>query len=127
MDSLTRATIASIQYPEIEMPIISPQPGWAEQNPDTWWENTCIAIEQLHNTGLYNPQDIASIGIAYQMHGLVMVDAQLNSIYNSIIWCDSRAVEIGDVTAKEIGIENCLTSMLNTPGNLHPPKSPNSR
>ena len=97
VDSVTRATIASLQYPEIEMPIISPQPGWAEQDPNIWWENTCIAIERLHNTRLYNPQDIASIGIAYQMHGLVMVDDQLNSIYNSIIWCDSRAIEIGGV------------------------------
>lgn len=118
VDSFTRATIASLQYPEIEMPIISPQPGWAEQNPNIWWENTCIAIERLHNTGLYNPQDIASIGIAYQMHGLVMVDDKLNSIYNSIIWCDSRAIEIGDVAAKKIGVENCLSSMLNTPGNF---------
>lgn len=118
VDSRTRKTIASIQYPEIEMPIMSPQPGWAEQNPDIWWENTCIAIEQLHNTKLYNPQEITSIGIAYQMHGLVMVDEQLNSIYNSIIWCDSRAVAIGDVAAKEISIENCLSSMLNTPGNF---------
>lgn len=118
VDSDTRATIASLQYPEIEMPIISTQPGWAEQDPNIWWNNTCTAIELLHKTGLYNPQDIASIGIAYQMHGLVMVDAQLKSIYNSIIWCDSRAVELGDDAAKKIGVEHCLNTMLNTPGNF---------
>jgi xylulokinase len=96
VDSHTRKTIASIQYPEIEMSIISPQPDWAEQNPDIWWENTCIAIKKLHKTGLYNPQKIISIGIPYQMLGIVMVVDQLNSIYNSIIWRFSRAVAIGN-------------------------------
>ena len=100
------------------MPIISTQPGWAEQDSNIWRNNTCTAIELLHKTGLYNPQYIASIGIAYQMHSLVMVDAQLNSIYNSIIWCDSRAVKVSDDAAKKIGVEHCLNTMLNSPGNF---------
>ncbi|MGY3053252.1 xylulokinase [Pedobacter sp. UYEF25] len=110
--------IASAQYPEKESPIISLQTGWAEQSPEMWWEQTCEAIALCHNKAGYNPTDISAIGIAYQMHGLVLVDKNKKLLRNSIIWCDSRAVEIGNRAFEEIGKETCLSHLLNSPGNF---------
>jgi xylulokinase len=118
IDAQSQQCLASAQYPESESPIISPQPGWAEQSPDTWWEHVQQAILKAHASGKYKPADIAAIGIAYQMHGLVAVDKQQQSLRNSIIWCDSRAVSIGDKAFEKIGEEKCLSHLLNSPGNF---------
>src|SRR5690606_19562986 len=96
IDAHTNKKIASTQYPETEAAILSEQPGWAEQDPASWWNYTKSAILKLNGLGLYNPKNIGAIGIAYQMHGLVVVDKDYKPLRNSIIWCDSRAVEIGN-------------------------------
>lgn len=119
VEAATQKCIISCQYPEKEeTPILSPQPGWAEQSPDMWWEHTMLAIEKLNNSGRYNPSDIDAIGIAYQMHGLVIVDKSLKSLRNSIIWCDSRAVNIGAEAFDSLGHLNTLKNHLNSPGNF---------
>jgi xylulokinase len=118
VDAGTQKAVATAQFPDTESPIISQQLGWAEQSPDMWWEQAQQAIALCHATGSYNPQDIVAIGVAYQMHGLVLVDKNQQVLRNSIIWCDSRAVEIGDKAFAEIGEENCLSHLLNSPGNF---------
>ena len=118
VDASTQQCLAAAQFPETEAEIISLQPGWAEQSPDNWWQYTQQAILKAHQTKKYNPKDIAAIGIAYQMHGLVCVDKNQNVLRNSIIWCDSRAVEIGDKAFKAIGAAKCLSHLLNSPGNF---------
>lgn len=118
VDAQDQRIIASAQYPEQESPIIALQTGWAEQSPDMWWQQTGQAIALCHKKGGYDPQDISAIGIAYQMHGLVLVDKNQQVLRNSIIWCDSRAVEIGDKAFEDIGHEACLSHMLNSPGNF---------
>lgn len=114
----TQQCIASAQYPQQEAEIISLQSGWAEQSPDTWWQFAQQAIRQAHATGTYNPKDIAAIGIAYQMHGLVLVNDQQEAIRHSIIWCDSRAVATGNEAYEAIGAGVCNTCLLNSPGNF---------
>ena len=118
VDAETQQCIATARYPETEADIITPHPGWAEQSPDQWWENVKQAILKCHSSNNYNPKDIAAIGIAYQMHGLVLIDKEQHVLRNSIIWCDSRAVEIGDKAFHEIGEEKCLAHLLNSPGNF---------
>ncbi|MFA6083376.1 xylulokinase [Mucilaginibacter sp.] len=118
VNSEDQQVIASAHYPETESPIISLQTGWAEQSPDMWWQQTGQAIALCHKKGGYDPKDISAIGIAYQMHGLVLVDKNHQVLRNSIIWCDSRAVEIGDKAFEDIGHEACLSHMLNSPGNF---------
>jgi xylulokinase len=118
MDATKQQCIATAHYPETEAEIISTQPGWAEQSPETWWEHVQLAILKLHAQRKYDPVNIAAIGIAYQMHGLVMVDKQGKSLRNSIIWCDSRAVEMGEQAFEAIGKEKCLLHLLNSPGNF---------
>lgn len=117
-DAATQQCIATAHYPEAEAGIIAPHPGWAEQSPDTWWEHVQLAILKLHAQRKYDPNDIAAIGIAYQMHGLVCVDKERNVLRNGIIWCDSRAVELGNKAFDAIGKDKCLLHLLNSPGNF---------
>ncbi len=118
VDGDTGHCLASSQYPETEADIIALRPGWAEQSPELWWEHTCQAILKCNATGAYNPKDIKAIGIAYQMHGLVLVDKEQAVLRNAIIWCDGRAVEIGNAAFDAIGEEKCLSHLLNSPGNF---------
>lgn len=118
IDSDTRQLIASASFPETEAPILSKQPGWAEQAPESWWQYTQQAILRAHQSETYHPADIGAIGIAYQMHGLVLVDERGEVLRDSIIWCDSRAVPYGNAAARQIGEAACMHSMLNTPGNF---------
>lgn len=118
VNSETTKTVASAQYPETEADIISLKTGWAEQEPETWWDYTQIAIKKAINLFQGDINTISAIGISYQMHGLVMVDHNQQVIRPSIIWCDSRAVPFGDAAFEKIGKENCLTKLLNSPGNF---------
>jgi len=117
-DAATQQCLVSVQYPETESPIIAEQPGWAEQSPDMWWEHVQQAILKAHAAKRYNPADIGAIGIAYQMHGLVLVNKDGEPLRNAIIWCDSRAVDIGDGAFHAIGEQKALAHLLNSPGNF---------
>lgn len=118
VDVQTQQVIASAQYPDVEASISSPQTGWAEQDPDTWWQDTQQAIQRVIASHQFNAKEIAAIGIAYQMHGLVMVDEAQQVLRPSIIWCDSRAVSVGEQAFNQIGQEKCLSHLLNSPGNF---------
>jgi xylulokinase len=118
VDAQQQKCIASAQYPETESAIISKQPGWAEQSPEMWWEHVQKAILLVQKGKSFDTNDIGAIGIAYQMHGLVLVDEAQNCLRDSIIWCDSRAVEIGDKAFDAIGHDVCLSHLLNSPGNF---------
>lgn len=118
LEADTGSLIASAYRPREEMEIMAPQTGWAEQDPDTWWTNLKLATHDVLEQGDIDPGKIIAIGISYQMHGLVMVDRDYRVLRPSIIWCDSRAVEIGDEAFHEIGTERCLSSLLNSPGNF---------
>jgi len=117
-DADTHRVLASAQVPDEEAVITSREPGWAEQSPEGWWQYVQEAIRRVNASGAYDPQDIAAIGIAYQMHGLVLVDKDQRVLRDSIIWCDSRAVPYGDRAFAGIGEERCLERLLNSPGNF---------
>lgn len=118
VDAETQKTIAAAQYPEEENEIISLQAGWAEQDPEMWWQCTVEAIRKLTVTHKIDGNNVKAIGISYQMHGLVMVDKNQKVLRKSIIWCDSRAVTIGENAFKEIGETTCSSCLLNSPGNF---------
>ena len=117
-DAKTGEIVQVVQYPELEMDIISRRAGWAEQHPELWWKNLCRATKNLLEKSKVKPDSIQSIGIAYQMHGLVVVDKEGHVLRPSIIWCDSRAVEIGNEAFETIGEEKCIAHLLNSPGNF---------
>ena len=112
------ASVASAFSPKTEMKIDAPQPGWAEQDPGQWWEHLKLAVSEVLTSASVRSEGIGSIGISYQMHGLVLVDRDQNVLRPAIIWCDSRAVEIGERAFKEIGPDRCLARLLNSPGNF---------
>jgi xylulokinase len=118
LDIETGAVVARDSHPKEEMRIDAPHPGWAEQDPQVWWDCVKILIHRLTGLPGVDADRIACIGISYQMHGLVMVDRKQEVIRPSIIWCDSRAVETGEAALKALGEEYCLTHLLNWPGNF---------
>ncbi len=118
INASTGKVMGSAFYPEQEMKIHAPYPGWAEQAPEAWFENLKLATRAaLKNTEIA-PAGIKGIGISYQMHGLVIIDKNHEVIRPSIIWCDSRAVETGKQAFEAIGKEQCLSHCLNSPGNF---------
>jgi xylulokinase len=123
VDAATQKNITTVQFPDTENAIVSKQLGWAEQSPNTWWEQVQKGALKLHAAAKkinpsYESQSIAAIGIAYQMHGLVLVDKNQNVLRDSIIWCDSRAVDYGNKAFDAIGHEKALAHLLNSPGNF---------
>lgn len=118
VDVETGRTVASDFFPKIEMPMHAERAGWAEQDPEMWWSNLKLANSSVLEQSGVDPQDIKAIGIAWQMHGLVLVDSDQQVIRPSIIWCDSRAVPYGEKAFQTIGEEKVLSHLLNSPGNF---------
>jgi xylulokinase len=118
MEAESGRVLASATVPDREMEILAKKPGWAEQHPQTWWDNVVAATQKIKVQTNFAAADVRAIGISYQMHGLVIVDAKHEVLRPAIIWCDSRAVEIGKKAMKSIGEKKCLTHLLNSPGNF---------
>lgn len=118
VDSDSGVCVASAFYPEKEAPIIAVKSGWAEQDPQMWWDNAKLSLKKVMADSSVKGEDIKAIGISYQMHGLVCVDKNQNVLRSSIIWCDSRAVPYGEKAFENIGPKECLGHLLNSPGNF---------
>ena len=118
VDASTGKCVSSAHAPQQEMKIKALKAGWAEQTPELWWENLKIALKQALNQTNAKISEITAIGISYQMHGLVVVDKNQQVLRPSLIWCDSRAVQIGEQAFQELGNEYCLSHFLNSPGNF---------
>lgn len=118
LDADSGRVVASATSPAKELEIIAERSGWAEQHPQTWWENVIAATGKIRAQVKFDAADVKAIGISYQMHGLVCVDREQNVLRPAIIWCDSRAVEIGEKAMQDIGEQTCLERLLNSPGNF---------
>jgi len=118
LDADTGKVVASEGLPKAEMAIDSPQKDWAEQDPMMWWKYIVETTQAVVKAGSIESGELKAIGISYQMHGLVLVDKNHEVLRQSIIWCDSRAVNIGKKAFKELGEEYCLPHLLNSPGNF---------
>lgn len=116
VNSETGECVVSAQYPDAEAPISAPQPGWAEQEPEMWWDELVNATKRV--AAKADLKQVGAIGISYQMHGLVCVDKEGKAIRPSIIWCDGRAVPYGNKAFEAIGGDKCLSHLLNSPGNF---------
>ncbi len=118
VDSETGRSIINVHEPENEMDITTNESGWAEQDPEDWWKYVCLATRRVIKEADIDANQIKGIGISYQMHGLVLVDKNGTLLRKSIIWCDSRAIEIGEKAFEDLGEERCRTQLLNSPGNF---------
>ncbi|TFV97867.1 carbohydrate kinase [Algoriphagus kandeliae] len=118
LDADSGTALVAKAFPSEEMPISSPKSGWAEQDPEMWWKYVQQASKYVLDKAQVKKGELKGIGIAYQMHGLVLVDENQQVLRSSIIWCDSRAVEIGEKAFERLGEEYCLNNLLNSPGNF---------
>ncbi|MDR1762330.1 MAG: carbohydrate kinase [Dysgonamonadaceae bacterium] len=118
IEAETGKTVAQDFFPKTEMQIIAERPGWAEQNPESWWANLRLANESVLRQSGVAPEEIKAIGISWQMHGLVLIDRNRQVLRPAIIWCDSRAVPYGEKACRALGEEFCLSHLLNSPGNF---------
>lgn len=118
VDSETGQSVASAQSPSEEMPMLAIQSGWAEQDPEMWWEHVLKSTKNCLQKSGVKASDVKAVGISYQMHGLVIVGKDHRPLRPSIIWCDSRAVAIGQKALENLGEQYCLEHFLNSPGNF---------
>ena len=118
LDIGTGRAVAAASSPRQEMAISVPRASWAEQDPNRWWQEVVNATAQLRADYDFDPALVAGIGITYQMHGLVLVGRAGQVLRPAIIWCDSRAVEIGNQAFADLGEGHCLANFLNSPGNF---------
>ncbi len=118
VDKNSGKSLAVVQEPEEEMSMHAVQKGWAEQKPEDWWHHVCAGIKKIKKANDISKDQIHGMGISYQMHGLVLVDAEGNPLRKSIIWCDSRAAEIGRVAYEKLGKQFCDGHLLNSPANF---------
>jgi xylulokinase len=110
------SAVAGAVSPKRELAIQAPRPGWAEQDPEVWWEHVTRATAELGSQA--ELAEVDAVGISYQMHGLVCLDREGRVLRPAIIWCDSRAVAIGEAAFAELGPQACLKRLLNSPGNF---------
>jgi xylulokinase len=118
LDAATGKCLATATGSAEELVIQVPRSGWAEQDPEMWWQEVIKATHALQQLHPFDPAAVNAIGIAYQMHGLVCVDKEQQVLRPAIIWCDSRAVQIGDEAAIALGEAYTLPHLLNSPGNF---------
>lgn len=118
VDVTNGKSIASGQSPAEEMEMVALQPGWAEQDPDLWWTHVVESVRSAMKKAGAKAEEVKAVGISYQMHGLVVVGRDHRPLRRSIIWCDSRAVAIGQTANEALGQQYCLEHFLNSPGNF---------
>lgn len=90
-----------------EYPILTPRPGWAEQDPEAWWQSAVKAVRWAIS-GLDNPGCIQAIGVSGQMHGTVLLDHRDVILHPAVIWPDQRAAEQVDEITKLVGLEKLI-------------------
>ena len=71
-------------------PLYTPKPGWAEQNPEDWWQAVLVGLKTIVAEANVDPNDFIGVGFSGQMHGLVAFDENDAVIRPAILWCDQR-------------------------------------
>ena len=90
------------------LPFSSPQPGWAEQDPEDWWQAAVHAIPALLKATSTAPEEIAAVGLSGQMHGAVLLDAAGRLLRPSLIWCDQRTADEAAWLTAQLGAERLI-------------------
>ena len=91
-----------------EYPLSTPRPGWAEQNPEDWWQGVVCGLRAILEKAKVNPGDILGLSYSGQMHGLVALDENNEVIRPAILWCDQRTQQECDETTEKVGYDNLI-------------------
>ena len=97
----------------VEYPLSQPQNGWAEQDPNHWWEACVKTLRDVVSAAGVSSEHIVGIGISGQMHGLVMLDGDGTVLRPSIIWCDGRTVAECKEITETVGAERLIAITAN--------------
>jgi xylulokinase len=90
-----------------DYPLLTPQPGWVEQEPQAWWWATVKAVRQSLN-GIKTKEAILGIGISGQMHGTVLLDQGNRPLHPAVIWPDQRSSRQVEEITQLIGSERLI-------------------
>ncbi len=91
-----------------DYPLLVPQPGWTEQNPEDWWNATVKAIQAVVKQLGARAKEIKGVGLTGQMHGSVFLDEAAQPIRPALLWNDQRtAAECEEITRK-VGAERLI-------------------
>ena len=94
-------------------PLSQPENGWAEQQPEDWYEATAETIRSVLEQSGIDPHDVAGIGLSGQMHGLVMLDEENEVLRPAIIWCDQRTGKECREITERVGREKLIAITAN--------------
>ncbi|TCK75792.1 xylulokinase [Acidipila rosea] len=86
----------------------SPQPGWAEQDPEDWWRAAQESIKGVMASSGVSAAEVKALGLTGQMHGAVMLDAEGRVLRPSLIWCDQRTGPQCDWLHAKLGREHLI-------------------
>jgi xylulokinase len=89
------------------------KPGWAEQDPEDWWQATLAAIRAAIEQAGLKGSDIAAVGFSGQMHGVVLLDTAFAVLRPSLIWCDQRSQAQCDWITDRVGAERLIQYVCN--------------
>jgi xylulokinase len=91
----------------------TPQPGWAEQEPEAWWQASLASIAAVR--GKRPDARVASIGISGQMHSSVFLDRKGEVIRPALLWCDGRTTAECEEITSRVGGEERLRDLASNP------------
>lgn len=103
-DELGNAVASALK----EYPLYQPEMGWAEQDPEDWWQAAARGIREVIAKSGVKASDIRGIGLSGQMHGLVLLDGDNRVLRRSIIWCDQRSTAECEQITSLIGPERLI-------------------
>lgn len=96
-----------------DYPLLTPRPGWAEQEPVDWWQATVRGIRGALAAGGLTGADITAVGLSGQMHGSVFLDAADEIIRPALLWCDQRTAEQCRWITEAVGAETVVAETCN--------------
>ena len=97
-----------------EYPLYHPKAGWAEQDPEDWWQGTLATLKQVAQNLGPKAAEVKAIGLSGQMHGSVFLDKSGNVLRPAILWCDVRTAEqCRYITEKAGGREQLISHTSN--------------
>ncbi len=97
----------------VEYPLLTPKPGWAEQDPADWVAAAYEALKQLASAPGVTPSDVKGIGLTGQMHGSVFLDADNNVLRNALLWCDQRTAPQCEAITAKVGEQRLIEMVCN--------------
>ncbi|MBE5776054.1 MAG: xylulokinase [Clostridiales bacterium] len=104
---------AAVASATVEYPLYQPRNGWAEQDPNDWWNAARETIRKVLSDSGVDAADVKGLGISGQMHGLVLLDENGEPLRKAILWCDGRTQAECDEITEKVGKERLIAISAN--------------